>query len=98
MSLESSGEKASGCQQHHLPFKVVFLSPVSWKSPCGFYSSNEQDPRVLGEIGACVEGRAENQVCVNACVICVHRGLVAIADMVSFWVKHKAELEHPRGR
>lgn len=32
-------------------------------------------------------------------VLSVSRGvLAAIADIISFWVKHKAELEQPRGR
>lgn len=83
---------------------IIFLSRLFFfplyhgKVPVDFILLMNRIRGYLGEIGACVEGRAENQVCVNACVICVHRGLVAIADMVSFWVKHKAELEHPRGR
>lgn len=32
-------------------------------------------------------------------VLSVSRGLLApIADIVSFWIKHKAELEQPRDR
>lgn len=79
--------------------RLGFLFPISWKNPCGFYSPNEHDLRVLDEMGVRVEGRVGSQPHVYARVLSVCSAFsVAIAEMVFLWGGHKAELEQPRGR